>query len=43
MMLMGENGLAVAERVAEKVDEIQKQLTAGVVITQQYNRKNLIT
>src|SRR4030095_11850248 len=32
MMLMGENSHAVAERVAEKVDEIQKQLPVGVVI-----------
>src|SRR6266487_4344106 len=42
MMLMGENSHAVAERVAEKVDEIQKQLPAGVVIKQEYNRKNLV-
>jgi heavy metal efflux system protein len=42
MMLMGENSHAVAERVAEKVDEIQKRLPAGVVITQEYNRKNLV-
>ena len=32
MMLMGENSHAVAERVAEKVKDIQKQLPAGVVI-----------
>jgi heavy metal efflux system protein len=42
MMLMGENSHAVAERVAEKVDEIQKQLPTGVVIKQEYNRKNLV-
>jgi cobalt-zinc-cadmium resistance protein CzcA len=42
MMLMGENSHAVAERVAEKVKEIQKQLPAGVVIKQEYNRKNLV-
>jgi heavy metal efflux system protein len=42
MMLMGENSHAVAERVAEKVDEIQKQLPSGVVIKQEYNRKNLV-
>jgi len=42
MMLMGENSHAVAESVAEKVDEIQKRLPAGVVITQEYNRKNLV-
>jgi len=42
MMLMGENSHAVAERVAEKVKEIQKQLPAGVVISPEYNRKNLV-
>jgi cobalt-zinc-cadmium resistance protein CzcA len=42
MMLMGENSHAVAERVAEKVDEIQKRLPAGIVINQEYNRKNLV-
>jgi heavy metal efflux system protein len=42
MMLMGENSHAVAERVAEKVDEIQKRLPAGIVIKQEYNRKNLV-
>ena len=42
MMLMGENSHAVAERVAEKINEIQKRLPAGVVINQEYNRKNLV-
>ena len=42
MMLMGENSHAVAERVAEKIEEIQKQLPAGVVISPEYNRKNLV-
>ena len=42
MMLMGENSHAVAERVAEKVEEIQKRLPAGVVISPEYNRKNLV-
>jgi cobalt-zinc-cadmium resistance protein CzcA len=42
MMLMGENSHAVAERVAEKVKDIQKQLPAGVVISPEYNRKNLV-
>jgi cobalt-zinc-cadmium resistance protein CzcA len=42
MMLMGENSHAVAERVAEKIEEIQKQLPAGVVLKQEYNRKNLV-
>jgi cobalt-zinc-cadmium resistance protein CzcA len=42
MMLMGENSHAVAERVAEKVKDIQKQLPAGVVISPEYNRRNLV-
>ena len=42
MMLTGENSHAVAERVAEKISEIQKRLPAGVVINQEYNRKNLV-
>jgi heavy metal efflux system protein len=42
MMLMGENSHAVAERVAEKVQEIQKRLPAAVVISPEYNRKNLV-
>lgn len=42
MMLMGENSHAVAERVAEKVEQIQKRLPAGVVINPEYNRKNLV-
>jgi heavy metal efflux system protein len=42
MMLMGENSHAVAERVAEKVKEIQKQLPSGVVISPEYNRRNLV-
>ena len=42
MMLMGENSHAVAERVAEKVEEIQKRLPAGVVISPEYNRKHLV-
>jgi cobalt-zinc-cadmium resistance protein CzcA len=42
MMLMGENSHAVAERVAEKVQEIQKRLPDGVVISPEYNRKNLV-
>ena len=42
MMLMGENSHAVAERVAEKVKEIQKRLPSGVVISPEYNRKNLV-
>jgi cobalt-zinc-cadmium resistance protein CzcA len=42
MMLMGENSHAVAEHVAEKVDDIQKRLPDGVVISPEYNRKNLV-
>jgi heavy metal efflux system protein len=42
MMLMGENSHAVAERVAGKVEEIQKRLPAGVVISPEYNRKHLV-
>jgi len=42
MMLMGENSHAVAERVAAKVEEIQKRLPAGVVINPEYNRKHLV-
>src|SRR5678809_1509113 len=42
MMLMGENSHAVAERVAEKVAEIQKRLPSGVIISPEYNRKNLV-
>jgi cobalt-zinc-cadmium resistance protein CzcA len=42
MMLMGENSHAVAERVGARVTEIQKQLPAGVVLKQEYNRKNLV-
>ena len=42
MMLMGENSHAVAERVAEKVGEIQKRLPSGVIISPEYNRKNLV-
>lgn len=42
MMLMGENSHAVAERVAQRVQEIQKRLPAGVVISPEYNRKNLV-
>ncbi len=42
MMLMGENSHAVAERVAEKIGEIQKRLPSGVIISPEYNRKNLV-
>src|SRR5262245_30149989 len=42
MMLMGENSHAVAERVTKKIEEIQKRLPWGVVISPEYNRKNLV-
>jgi cobalt-zinc-cadmium resistance protein CzcA len=42
MMLMGENSRAVAERVAHKVNEIQKRLPPGVIIKPQYNRSALV-
>ena len=42
MMLMGENSHAVAERVAHKVEEIEKLLPPGVIIKPQYNRSELV-
>ena len=42
MMLAGENSHAVAERVAEKVQDVQKQLPSGVIISPEYNRRNLV-
>lgn len=42
MMLMGENSRAVAERVAHKVEDIQKRLPPGVVIKPQYDRGELV-
>ncbi|MEN3369639.1 MAG: heavy metal efflux system protein [Verrucomicrobiota bacterium] len=42
MMLMGENSRAVADRVAHKVEEIQKGLPPGVIIKPQYNRRELV-
>ena len=42
LMLTGENSHAVAERVAHKMEEIQKLLPAGVVVKPQYNRKDLV-
>jgi cobalt-zinc-cadmium resistance protein CzcA len=42
MMLMGENSHAVAERVAHKVDEIQKRLPPGVIVKPQYERSELV-
>ena len=42
LMLMGENSHAVAERVAHRMEELQKLLPADVVIKPQYNRKDLV-
>ena len=42
MMLMGENSHAVAERIAAQVTEIQRRLPPGILINQEYNRKNLV-
>jgi cobalt-zinc-cadmium resistance protein CzcA len=42
MMLMGENSRAVADRVAQKIDEIQKGLPPGVIIKPLYNRRDLV-
>ena len=42
MMLMGENSRAVADRVALKVEEIQKGLPPGVIIKPLYNRRDLV-
>jgi cobalt-zinc-cadmium resistance protein CzcA len=42
MMLMGENSRAVAERVAHKVEDIQKLLPPGVVIKPRYDRGELV-
>jgi heavy metal efflux system protein len=42
MMLMGENSRAVSERVARKVEDIQKRLPSGIVIKPQYKRSELV-
>ena len=42
LMLMGENSRAVSERVARKVEEIQKRLPPGIVIKPQYKRSELV-
>eukprot|EP00456_Euglypha_rotunda_P064020 TRINITY_DN54348_c0_g1_i1.p2 TRINITY_DN54348_c0_g1~~TRINITY_DN54348_c0_g1_i1.p2 ORF type:complete len:119 (-),score=48.09 TRINITY_DN54348_c0_g1_i1:10-366(-) len=41
-MLIGENSRVVAERVASKLAEIQKQLPAGVEALTVYNRTDLV-
>jgi cobalt-zinc-cadmium resistance protein CzcA len=42
LMLLGENSRAVAQRVARKVEDIQKTLPPGVVIDPYYDRSDLV-
>jgi heavy metal efflux system protein len=42
LMLMGENSRAVSERIARKVEEIQKRLPPGIIIKPQYKRSELV-
>ncbi len=42
LMLMGDNSRAVSERVARKVEEIQKRLPPGIIIKPQYKRSELV-
>jgi len=42
MLLMGENARVVVDRVAEKIDQIQKTLPEGVVIDTFYDRTDLV-
>lgn len=42
MMLIGENSLAVADRVKQSLQEIQKTLPPGVQIEQLYDRTDLV-
>lgn len=42
MMLKGENSRAVAERVAERLQKVQKALPAGVRIERYYDRSTLV-
>ncbi|HEV8712917.1 MAG TPA: CusA/CzcA family heavy metal efflux RND transporter [Candidatus Binatia bacterium] len=42
MMLIGENSRAVSERVARKVEDIQKRLPPGIIIKPQYKRSELV-
>ncbi len=41
-MLMGENGRAVSERVADKLKEIAKSVPQGVIVKPVYNRAGLV-
>ena len=42
MMLTGENSRAVAQRVAARLVEIQERLPAGILITPEYDRSELV-
>lgn len=42
MMLLGENSRTVSTRVHERIQEIQKTLPEGVVLTTVYNRSDLV-
>ena len=42
MMLIGQNGREVVERVKKEIDELQKRLPAGVTIEPLYDRTHLI-
>lgn len=42
-MLIGENGLAVSQRVTKKIEEIQRSLPEGVRIRAVYNRSDLVS
>ena len=41
-MLIGENGLAVSDRVSRRIEEVQRSLPDGVVIKPVYNRADLV-
>ncbi|NOX98716.1 MAG: efflux RND transporter permease subunit [Verrucomicrobia bacterium] len=42
MMLLGENSRLVAQRVHEKISEVQKRLPEGIIIETVYNRTELV-
>jgi cobalt-zinc-cadmium resistance protein CzcA len=42
LMMAGENSRVVADRVAERLDEISKKLPPGIEITTVYDRKDLV-
>lgn len=41
-MLIGENGLQVSQRVAERIKEAQRSLPEGVILKSVYNRADLV-